>query len=297
MCESDVESEEEYGGEDWGWGGGRPRSTFTGYCETLGPDEEDGGDEDRPRYVLHLNPRIGRRYDDEEENVEDESAAGKTLLTELVLTLVHEMIHAYLQAYACVGSECGCASNALEAVGASHHGPVFQGLQHAVGASLAGWPESGGLLGLLDGDSVRRFLRMDYEREAERAATAERFGSPAWSLALVQRPHEPPHCFAGVIVDLDGVAVDVEELHEACCPLVPLAERMTADAERGDAECSSSEAAVAGTDDDVADSEGTFAQRGCRWAWSTIGFFMGRFSSGGAGNNGDPGTECRMKLA
>lgn len=68
--------------------------------------------------------------------------APKTRLSEdLVVMLIHEMIHAYLSSFVC--NRAGCSKDILNTMGFpfSNHGPTFRALHFAILSSLSDWDE------------------------------------------------------------------------------------------------------------------------------------------------------------
>ncbi|KAI1288728.1 hypothetical protein F5Y03DRAFT_404520 [Xylaria venustula] len=166
-----------------------------GYCRHVRTEASS-------RFEIHLNRRpsgIGRRN-------------RLATVSELVSTLAHEMIHAFLGAFVC---DCpDCMRNDFNAVGfsTSGHGPTFRGLGYAVMVSLASWSDE--LCHVLRGRTDGKFIdKYSLKAEKESIRLLELFsvasgpdGTPF--LPYVKRPDRNLPIFTGE----KKVVINVEQL-------------------------------------------------------------------------------------
>lgn len=134
-------------------------------------------------------------------------AIGATVLhatEDLVLTLVHEMIHAYLLSFVC--DQAQCAKDVLNTVGfwSSSHGPTFRALQFAIYSTLRDW---GDYFGNYLVNVIPWRLLQKYEvGEEERALRREENQDRRYHLHALRAPDPNDSirvCGGAVEIDID----------------------------------------------------------------------------------------------
>ncbi|KAI0126881.1 hypothetical protein BJ170DRAFT_422101 [Xylariales sp. AK1849] len=153
---------------------------YYGWCE------EAVDDDDPPRVVLRLARRITDR---------------NLSLSELITSMSHEMVHAYLGYFRCGNAKC--ESYLLNHGGISGHGPTFRALEYATAKCLAEWHPR---IGAFIRSSTRGTYVDEASLELEEAMCSER-GEERRRLGY-RGPRKNPH--PNEIIKVDGLEVAID---------------------------------------------------------------------------------------
>ncbi|KAI1631851.1 hypothetical protein F4809DRAFT_653723 [Biscogniauxia mediterranea] len=128
-------------------------------------------------------------------------------LPDLVITSLHEMVHAYVHAFVC--NRPRCERNCLNTRGVenSHHGPTFRALAYAAMACISRWRPSLGRY--FQPPVFTRFVEYNsYEREKIQLEDDKAFGKLDQFLPLVKAPSH----LQLIQIRQDKVLIDSERL-------------------------------------------------------------------------------------